>query len=416
MKTLRGYEAIEIAQLYSIPLYDLQHQTERPVESVREDIAHGRNPHDFVIDGWPESEEEGQRIVLAYFHRALKERHWHEVRVADVIAEPEWAFPLHPVAAEWAAERLAEQGQLELVDARGESPLYRIPRTVYFRASFLETLRTLVCEECATLNVEEPFHEACLQNVLEFLRHNHFRLGDIAEQYLLPSARPRAVRRVRTGAGMRWLTQTAKAAKARWQTALRLRSRLSGAAEDAVPSSGADEPRTSWAAGGAGPAGGAGAAAEGAMAATGDGMDGVRAAGGGAAAAAAAGDEVPAGPGAQAGAPTAPRRADAAGAARITKQQLIRYLQQVEIIDEDGALARQVAELRREREALLQEVERKEREIERVEKQRAYAEQQCAEMQRDMDILIQAIQIAKRREQAQPSSRVIDASYEGDDA
>ncbi|GMA50730.1 hypothetical protein GCM10025857_20870 [Alicyclobacillus contaminans] len=53
--------------------------------------------------------------------------------------------------------------------------------------------------------------------------------------------------------------------------------------------------------------------------------------------------------------------------------------------------------------------------LEKVEQQRAYVEQQYQEMQRDMDVLLEALQIAKRRSEAAATS-IVDVSYSSEDA
>ncbi len=77
----------------------------------------------------------------------------------------------------------------------------------------------------------------------------------------------------------------------------------------------------------------------------------------------------------------------------VTKEDLIAYLRSIEILDEHGELAR----LQKERMGLLNRVDLREQEIRQLEKQKAYLEQQCQEMQRDLDTLVNAMQIAKRR-------------------
>jgi hypothetical protein len=95
---------------------------------------------------------------------------------------------------------------------------------------------------------------------------------------------------------------------------------------------------------------------------------------------------------------------------KVTKSELIRYLQSVEILEEQGELAR----LHREREELRQQLAAKEQQIEKIDRQRAFVERQFQELQRDMDILLEAMQIAKRREQK--PQYIVDGTFESTDS
>ena len=88
---------------------------------------------------------------------------------------------------------------------------------------------------------------------------------------------------------------------------------------------------------------------------------------------------------------------------KISKAELIAYLKNVQIVDEDG----EIAQLKAECLQLRKQLDEKDYELLKLERQRAYLQKQCDEIQRDMDTLIEAMQIAKRR--GHVSSQVIDA-------
>lgn len=410
VRTLRGFEALETAEQYGVLLYDLVGKREMGVEEAHQLVQNGRDPSTFVLQRWPDSDEEAEQVVLKEYQRALKERHWSEASVFDLSNAISGGLPIHLEAAELAAERLADQGKLQFVKSAGQYGVYALPRTVRFSDAFLDRLRGEVCDACAALDLEGEFHEACLMNLLDFLREHTFGFDDIEEVPPGPAAGRGGLRRG-AGAGAEWLRRTAEAARLRIRDVIRpLSSARSadGARPGQTPESLSGRPE----------AGASGGVAAGSALARG--VSGPDA-------------EVPKWPGAvadvqtqgtaedvlgratvdRAAIPTSGRQEQASAMAgdrpQVTKRELIRYLQNIEILDENGELDR----LRQEREELLQRIAQRDQQLEKMQRDRSYLMKQFEEMQHDMDVLVQAMQIAKRREQR--PSPVVEASFDDTD-
>jgi Fe2+ or Zn2+ uptake regulation protein len=359
VRTLKGYEAIEIAEEYDLPLFDLDYRGEVTVEETKQFIASHRSPQSFALPNWPESDVEGEHLVMQAFYHLLLEKRHAEAKLDDVLATLE-KTPIHPAAVELALERLVEQNRLNLLSVTKESITYQIPRTIYFKEEFLVQLDDLICEDCAKLDLDGPFHQACLDTLTKFLGEGSFTLKDITEEVVGRNS-SRSARLTRPNLDMQWLSKKASVAKSRWQSVIKPLFTRDDDLDDADDSQASSPigkvPSPPMSASESTPlASSAGTRTPLTTAST------VHVDGGG------------------------ERKA-------VTKEDLIAYLRSIEILDEHGELAR----LQKERMGLLNRVDLREQEIRQLEKQKAYLEQQCQEMQRDLDTLVNAMQIAKRR-------------------
>lgn len=355
MRTLKGYEAIQVAEQHNILLYDLENKTEVSPTDAREYIERRRDPDVFVIYDWPDTDEEGERIVLREYQKALLERQEFEARIFDLSVALSGGLPIHEVAAEAAAKRLVEQGKLEIVEARDDGSVYRIPQVMYFKRSFLDELRRVVCHQCAHLDPEGPFHEVCLMNLVQFIKDTDLNTTDIVEARTSRTPTRRFTRPVYPGISMEWLSKTALATRNKWKEVLKPMFSTDGLQVNV-----AKRPQR---------------------------------------------PEQPTEPPVYAQ-PVENPKMDLFKQTKITKNQLIQFLRTVEIVDENG----EVGHLRQENQKLLEQLAQKQREIEQIEKQRTLAERQYQEVQRDMDVLLEALQIAKKR--APSAMHVVDATYE----
>ncbi|GMA56549.1 hypothetical protein GCM10025858_10520 [Alicyclobacillus sacchari] len=81
---------------------------------------------------------------------------------------------------------------------------------------------------------------------------------------------------------------------------------------------------------------------------------------------------------------------------RISKKELIAYLQRIEIVDESGEQLRQLADLRQrciELEALLESANTR---YDRLRGECEHWKAKCDDLQKDMDTVLQAMQIARK--------------------
>lgn len=359
MRTLKGYEAIEIAEEYDLPLFDLDYRGEVTVEETKQFIASHRSPQSFALPNWPESDVEGEHLVMQAFYHLLLEKRHAEAKLDDVLATLE-KTPIHPAAVELALERLVEQNRLNLLSVTKESITYQIPRTIYFKEEFLVQLDDLICEDCAKLDLDGPFHQACLDTLTKFLGEGSFTLKDITEEVVGRNS-SRSARLTRPNLDMQWLSKKASVAKSRWQSVIKPLFTRDDDLDDADDSQASSPigkvPSPPMSASESTPL------------------------------ASSAGTRTPL-------TTASPVHVDGGGERKaVTKEDLIAYLRSIEILDEHGELAR----LQKERMGLLNRVDLREQEIRQLEKQKAYLEQQCQEMQRDLDTLVNAMQIAKRR-------------------
>lgn len=376
MKTLKGYEAISVATDNQSTLYDLYYKNEISVEQARQFIHSQRDPQSFVLRNWPDSNQEAEEFVLHLFELALVERRLLNARVMELSDAFDDDEPIHKSAVDLAAQRLADANRLQIVELHRGANVYRLPATICLTDAFLTQLRGVVCDECANLDLDGPFHKSCLTSLVEFVESANFRLRDITE---VRTAEPESSIRqmVQRRVPVEFLNKTISDAKSHWQSVLKPMFQKANnygrkAPEGAVfQDTAADEnasKRPGTAAQGNTPSNRtAPEALQGRMSST----------------------------------PSLDKE-------RITKEQLISYLGQVEIVDETGELR----ELRNERVALVHQIDAKDKELAHIERQRAFLEQQCEEMKRDLDTLIQAMQISKRR--GYDASNVVDVEAEAD--
>ncbi|CAM3980581.1 hypothetical protein [Alicyclobacillus pomorum] len=358
MRTLKGYEAIQVAEQHNILLYDLENKKEVSPAEAREYIERRRDPDVFIVYDWPDTDEEAERIVLREYQKALLERQESEARIFDLSVALSGGLPIHEVAAEAAAKRLVEQGKLEIVETRDDGNIYRIPQVMYFKRSFLDELRHVVCHQCAHLDPEGPFHEICLMNLVQFIKDTDLNTTDIVEVRASRTPTRRSTRPVHPSISMEWLSKTALATRKKWKEVLK------PMLTDGLQVDVAKRPQR---------------------------------------------PEQPTEPPVHVQPVEEHRPQDLFKRTKISKNELIQFLRTVEIVDENG----EVGHLRQENQKLLEKLAMKQREVEEIEKQRAFAEKQYQEVQRDLDVLLEALQIAKKRAPSSPSSgHVIDATYE----
>lgn len=334
MKTFNGFEAIDVATRYGAPLYDTYYGNEVTVAEARQFVESRRDPEAFCLWHWPETDAEAEEVVLSHVHHALESTRDASGKLSDVMAE---AFgPLmHPVAAELAAQRLAERFLLDL-QAHEDEYLYRLPQNTVFTEEFLEYLSNNVCEECAHLRLGASYHASCLRSLLDALQKDAFHFDEATRQQIGVDREGPLTRFLRPGIGL--LARTVSETKSRWQKALR-------------PMFAGEEKGT------------------------------------------------------DASAWSSPEReledskisVNTAGVAQmrhqVTKADIIAYLQSVEIVDERAELAR----LQATNDALEAQRNASQAAYRRVEEDRDDWKRQYQKLQRDMDTLLEAMQIAKRR-------------------
>ena len=359
MKTLKGQEAIDVARALNVQLYDLFYRHEVTAAEARQFVDSRRDPQSFVLENWPDTEGEADEVVLHRFHTALVKGQLQEARIVDVIAHPNGGVRIHPAAAKLAADRLVQQGKLEVFATPDSDPYYRLVKNVGLADKFFGGLDTLVCDECAKLNFDRPFHETCLSLIMEHFREQTKNLADIVEIVGEDTGNSNGLSKfIRINGQL--LSRGLDEARSRFQSVLKLRNMRSD--NDApepwtppsppykvVPTESHERPEPGL---------------------SGDAVSAIK-------------------PGTQ-------------ERTRISKGQLIEYLRQVEILDETG----EVQNLRERQELLGTELKRRDDTIQQLEKQRTFFEKQFDEMKRDMDTLLSAMQIAKKR--STPIDNVVD--------
>ncbi|QSO48946.1 hypothetical protein [Alicyclobacillus mengziensis] len=349
MRTVKGQEAIDIARVLNVPIYDVFYRHEVTAAQAKQFVDSRRDPQSFVLENWPDTDGEAEEVVLHRFHTALVKGQLRQARIVDVIAHPNGGVRIHPAAARLAADRLVDQGKLDVFEGQDSEPYYRLAKNVHLADKFFEGLDTLVCDECAKLNFDRPFHETCLSLIMEHFREQTKNLSDFVEFLDEDASNTNGLSRfIRINGEL--LSRGLDEARSRFQSVLKLRNTRmnetpsepwtpsqppydmspSGSAEQQDPGSVGDSTSSSS---------------------------------------------------------TLRERA------RISKEQLIEYLRRVEILDETG----EVKDLRERQEVLNSELRKREDLIHQLEKQRTFFEKQFDEMKRDMDTLVSAMQIAKKR-------------------
>lgn len=357
MNTLYGIQAIETAEPHGARLYDRERHRAVSVADALQQIEAHRSVHSFILPFWPDGEDEADALVLRAFRKLLTDRHQSEASMDKLFPNSLEDGPIHPDAAEGAASRLVEAGKLGI--ARGDvsvpgAVIYRILREIRLADAFADELRAVACSDCAQLHLGGPFHEDCLMNVIDLLKRHDFTMLDISE------AAPEA-----SEAPIQWLKVASKTsenvqklAKSALTTSLAASRKWQGVWKSVAT-------RTSR-------------------------------------------ETLPAMHGSDAGLHVQPSQpeplAESELRTAITQTELIHYLQSVDIVPTQADSA-----LRLEHAQTLRHLFEKDREIDDLRKQRAYVEQQFAELQRDMDTVLQALQIAKRHDRS--ADPVIDALY-----
>lgn len=387
MRTFSGEEALEIAEEHNLTLYDVNDKAEVTAAEARGLIQTGRNARSFVLQHWPETEEEAERLVLSACYELLRNQLTADIRVSQLRENENHPFPMHPKAAELAAQSLAMQHKLEIKERSRDGNVYCIPAAWHLNDLFLDSLSEVVCDDCAHLQLNGAFHESCLQNLIEFISQDKLNFDDIAE-HRAPKADNHRIAKMLPNIEIPWLQKTATLTRERWMNVIKPRF-----VRDFTESESSNEQKSR---------------------------------------------EVNLRPKAPTRTPqlqeesiiplvddeTAERVAKEMAAAsstgigaeytrartKVSKENLIQdlahYLRSVEILDENGELMK----LQMERTKLLDQIAQREKEFEELERQRGFLESQCNEMQRDLDTLLQAMQVAKRRNMH--GNRIIDATHE----
>jgi hypothetical protein len=373
LKTLKGFDAIDAADRNNVLLFDLEAKKEITAERAMVQIHQRRDPGSFVIQNWPDNEEEAEAIVFKEFQKILRENHWAEASLLAINTAMNGELSIHLRAAELAAGRLVKQGKLELAETARDYNMYRIPRSVRFSDAFLKELREIVCEECANLDVEGSFHEACLMNLFDYLQERNFTVRDIIQ--LEVSHQTEIRHTLRPSIGMQWLSKTASATKSRLKSVVQPilnqeSENIRGKIDESKTSEFAMQDEISY------------------QNDEPSGLAGMRR---------------------NSGSVPLNNWTGTGSKGRISKQELIAYLQSVEVVENPN----EIDALKSENVELVRRVRELKQDYENAEKQRAYYEKQCHEMQHDLDVLVQAMQIAKRRD-PKPDNivDVVDATYQ----
>lgn len=381
MKTLHGYEAIEAAQPYAATLYDTDLHQELSVDEVLQLLETAHRPvRSFALLFWPESNDEADAVVLRAYKKHLAENQQTQSTLQALFPAALTIGPIHPVAAELAAQRLDALGKLSYVRTEADQDIYRLRREVCLSDTLQANLLTVACEDCARLELTGPFHEVCLTNLIDFLQTHEFKMEDLTAA-TDPDDVPEASwlkAAGRTSESVQKFAKTALSTGRKWQERLR-------AATARPAAEGPDEPARPQA---------TAPHSTSADTATREGTS----------------EGPPGTPGVD-----STRLSTTASDAHtqlverpsVTQSDLIRYLQSIDIVSAESEAA-----VRREYTQALRRMSEKERELEDLRKQRNYVEQQFSELQRDMETVLEALQIARRRDTKSSNTSVIDANYE----
>lgn len=380
LKTLKGYEAIEVAERYDILLYKFTTQSEVSAMEAREDIENRGNANAYIIEAWPDTEDEANQIALRAMKERLRESRTPSATIEQLSTVVNERRLMHPAAMELALNRLAERGSILMQQGeRHGEILYVLAPTLTFTDEFLAELREVVCDDCAHLDLGTPFHESCLFNLFDFLHNRKLKLEDLREAEIESfAAKTQPASSDGQGVGLQWLSRTASVTKERWKTVVQpmIKSRIRGRNQDATEEPSTVQPKTP-----ANPSSSTQMSEN--QAETSD-----------------SGASISFGE----------LTSDAMERPKITKDELIKYLRSVEILD-DGELKI----LQMERDNLRRELEQKESQIQQLVQQKAQIESQFAGLQQDMDVLVRAMRIAKRHDGTEQQPFVIDATYEPQD-
>ncbi|QQE79830.1 hypothetical protein [Alicyclobacillus sp. SO9] len=379
MRTLKGYEAIELAERYDILLYKFTTQTEVTASEARDEVQNRGNASAYVIEAWPDSEEEAEQIILKKMEENLRTIRTSAATIEQLTTTSTGDRFMHPVATELAVDRLVEKGTLSAFRESNGDIVYVLSKRLAFTEDFLDRMRDVVCEECADLNLEGPFHETCLLDLFEFLHTYKLSLEDLREVTdLSEDTRAHGGQSI-SSSGMQWLSKTVSVTRSRWKTVL----------EPLLKNRSTDKPADTEA------------------------------------------DEASANPAVQPPTPTEDAEAysdavhteavrneavkvanpsprdTANGRPKITKKELIQYLQSIEVLDEG-----ELDVLREARDELLRDLDEKDNQIRQLIQQKSRLETQYAQLQQDMDVMVRAMRIARQHDTSTPTEII--TAYESD--
>ncbi|WP_062305744.1 hypothetical protein [Alicyclobacillus sendaiensis] len=396
MKTLKGMDALEVAARYGITLYDTYYGNEVTVQEAREFIEAKRDPDSFILKDWPDTEEEAEDVLLMHIYQALRDKKQAHGRVDLVIEQTEGPV-INVAAAELAALRLGSRRMLE-VDDRDDGVYYHVPRTAHLTDEFLDKLGQFVCEECRHFDLAGPYHEACLYALVQAIRRGEFALEDVVEERPADASPLGRLFGTNFGTWSRRVSETKSRLQQAWKKRRRaVLSRMEDKRQEEAGDGQAQERAQDW--------------ATATIHRTLAGLKRTRMAAKATAPATEAEVERPAAQAPLDGGEIVDALSEPAQSGarreRITKRALIRYLEQVEIVDESGEEARELADLRQrciELEALLDSANTR---YDRARAEIDHWKRQYEALKKDMDTVLQALQIARRHagDEAAPTGR-----------
>lgn len=291
-------------------------------------------------------------------------------------------------AAELAALRLGTRNILEVQD-REDGVFYHVPRTTHLTREFVSKLSEYVCDECAHLRLDGAYHEPCLHSLIDAIRRGQFAFEDIVEER--DADGDRGIARLLPGLGR--LGQRVSEAKSRLQNFVKS-SKSAGANAKGATRPRPTEPDPDWpdlVEPDPKPLDVANAErdysedrrsqvsipvdeptiahpASSSMSST-----------------------------SMSSTPPVRPTSDASSRVRMTKRDLLAYLESIEIVDESGDLLAQLEAYEKEYEALEARFAEERRARSETERDRDYWKEQYEDLKTDMDKLVEALQIAQRR-------------------
>ncbi|WP_243834868.1 hypothetical protein [Alicyclobacillus sacchari] len=395
VKTLEGMQALDVATRYGITLYDTYYGNEVTVAEARQFIESRRDPSTFILKDWPDTESEAEDVLLMHIYRALKENQIHSGRV-DLLLDKGPGPRINLAAAELAALRLGDRRILEVED-KDDGVYYHVPQTTYLTQEFLGKLSEFVCDECRHMDLTGPFHETCLHSLIDAIRRGQFAFEDIAEER--PGEGETPLSRLFQGNLGQWSRRVSET-KSKLQKAWKARRKaVVTKAEKHRDNRGTVESDPDW-------------PTISVPHRTLEDLQQTRLA----ARAEQRHDESSihpqtseswrqepmvdaVSPGSFDGdmeVASVPADSTANQRERISKKELIAYLQRIEIVDESGEQLRQLADLRQrciELEALLESANTR---YDRLRGECEHWKAKCDDLQKDMDTVLQAMQIARK--------------------
>lgn len=381
MRTLEGMQALDAAKRYGLTLYDKYYENEVSVAEAQQFIESRRDPSSFILKDWPDTEEEAEDIVLMRIYRAMNDERKHSGLIEEIMDGTEGP-KMNLAAAELAALRLGTRKILEVQD-REDGVFYHVPRSTHLTREFLSKLSEFVCDECAHLRMDGAFHETCLHNLIDAIRRGQYAFEDIVEERVGEGEERGITRLLKPGLGR--LSQRVNETKSRWQ------SLLMGSKQASAPAKGATrsqptEPDPDWPNLHEPPEDVVDSRVRAEISAT----DHVERA-------TVVSDEVVQPPRSDVVSATYGRSQIDASRVKITKRDLLTYLEGIEIVDESGDLAASLTAYEQECEVLEARLAAERRARSETERDRDYWKDQFEDLKTDMDKLVEALQIAQRR-------------------